>query len=111
MSDTPHETDSVKYDSETDTYRVDYDPRSESASVVLVSAISAITGREQTELERLQEVLDPESLDVLFGPTRQEGPRNEGRVEFGYDDFRVTVYSDSRIEIRPDGSTPDHRPD
>lgn len=103
MSDAPHGTDPLDYNPETDTYRVDYDPRSDRPSVALVSAVSAITDREQTDLERLQGTLDPESLDTLFDRTQQGRPRSEGRVEFAYHDFQITVYSYGSIEIRPDG--------
>jgi hypothetical protein len=100
MSHSSDGNDRSNDDPSTNVYRIDYDPASERPSLAVVSAVAEITGRDVIDLPLLQDTLSPECLDDLFAPTEAGSPRDDGRVEFPYHDFRVTVYSHGRIEIR-----------
>lgn len=100
MSDDPDDDDAVRYEPETNTYHVQFDPEHDRPSLALVMAVSTITGREPDDLPLLQGVVSPEALDDLFAATERGYQRDGGRVEFEYHDFDVTVYGDGRIEVQ-----------
>lgn len=62
-------------------------------SELVIEAIAAQADVDPLEFDvPLGEVVDPDALDSLFGPQFGE-PRRRGRVEFVYQDYRVTVAS------------------
>lgn len=51
--------------------------------------------------EPLYEVVDPDALDRLFGPTRRTPADRCGRVTFSYGGHEVTVNSSGLIQLAP----------
>ena len=95
----------VKYNPRTGIYATSYGNDTNPPSVAIIEAFAEITDNDVTELDSLHEVteLDVEALDELFKPTVAGAPRGDGRVEFTYIDFQVSVFSFGRIEIEPTG--------
>lgn len=63
----------------------------ESISTAVVRAVSALHGVDPCSLRPLADVLDPESLDLLFAPTHDGTPRRGGRVSFVYADCEIAI--------------------
>lgn len=77
----------------------------QSLSFEIITAIAAEEGVDTTaieppEYEPLYEVLNPEALDALFAPREDGTPRTNGRVEFSYCGYQVTVTSDGDVHVR-----------
>ena len=63
-------------------------------SELVIEAIAEQAGVDPLEFDvPLGEVVDPDALDSMFDPQYDE-PRKRGRVEFTYQEYRVTVVSD-----------------
>lgn len=78
--------------------------QSHSISYQIITAIAEREGIEPTELEppeyqALYDVLNPEALDSLFAPRADGSPRSQGRIEFSYCGYDVTVTSDGDVEV------------
>lgn len=73
------------------------DERSVSQSVV--EAVADAEGVAPEDLEPpLYEVIDPEALERVFAPTAS-GARRDGRIEFVYNGYDVTVRGDGRVSV------------
>ncbi|AHF99290.1 hypothetical protein HALLA_10900 [Halostagnicola larsenii XH-48] len=77
----------------------------QSLSFEIINAIANEEGVDTTaieppEYEPLYEVLNPEALDALFAPREDGTPRTNGRVEFPYCGYQVTVTSDGEVHVR-----------
>ena len=80
------ELDRVGYDPAIDTYHSE--PRWENAnslSLLIVEAVSAITGREPTALEPLYSVVDPEALESLLSSAHE----SDMQVSFAFEGCTV----------------------
>lgn len=75
--------------------------RSESVSVAVVRAVSAVDGRKPGSLPPLGRVLDPDALDALFAPQADGEPRTGGRLSFVYSRCRVTLDNGEFLTIQP----------
>lgn len=92
------------------TYRIGASERVSDGVLAAVSAVSDRTGGPATAdgiagprvLRPLYEVIDPDALDALFGPTASGDCRNGGTVTFRYDGCEVTV-GDDLVRVRPSG--------
>lgn len=80
-------------DSETETYKVDFDIDERNPSTVVVTAISSINDIDPLELEKLNDHVDPDSLDSLFRPQRDGTPRGDGEVSFSFAGYEVSIRS------------------
>ena len=89
----------VEHDSETDSYRVAYEPETPPSEAV-PAAIRGLTGAELGELDPLHAAIDPEALNRLFQQPRAGTARRTGRVTFAYEGHSVTVFSDRRLLVR-----------
>lgn len=74
----------------------------DSVSRTVIETVAALEDSDPTELPVLANVVDPDALDDLFGP-RFDGDRREveGRIEFDYGGYRVTVGADETFTVRP----------
>jgi len=71
-----------------------------SVSERVVGAVAEREGVNPTALSRpLNEVVDPEALDTLFGPQPDGQPREPSHVEFEYYGYTVVVYGDGAVEL------------
>ncbi|MDJ1433492.1 HalOD1 output domain-containing protein [Halostagnicola sp. A-GB9-2] len=76
----------------------------QSLSFEVINAIAEKEGVDTTaieppEYEPLYEVLNPEALDALFAPREDGAPRANGRVEFAYCGYQVTVTSNGKVVV------------
>jgi len=84
-----------------------YDWADVTPSVAVVEALGRVTGREPTDLPRLNEPVDPDALDALCSnPTFDQGSVT---VSFAYADRSVTVTGDGTVVVSCDSET--FRPD
>lgn len=74
---------------------------SESISLAVVRAVSAVEGREPDSLPPLANVLDPEALDGLFAPRPGGTARAGGRISFVYSTCRVTIDNGEYLTLQP----------
>lgn len=99
----PPDTQAFKpeYDSDTGTYRVDFDPTERRPSTVVVLAVAAVTETDPLDQAGLHELIDPECLDGLFTPPRDGTPRTDGHVTFSFAGYEVTVDSAGEVVLAP----------
>lgn len=62
-------------------------------------AMTEVVDEAVTDLEPLYSVVDPDSLDHLFGPTATNPGRIHGTVEFEYADHHVVVNASGKGHI------------
>lgn len=74
---------------------------SESVSVAVVRAVSAVDGRKPNSLPPLGHVLDPDALDAIFDSRGDGEPRIGGRLSFIYSRCRVTLDNGEFLTIQP----------
>lgn len=72
------------------------------ASQTIVEAVADATARETTDLEPLFDVLDPDALDALVGPSPEGGRQEPLHVSFRYGDCRVSVGRDGEVLATPE---------
>lgn len=71
-------------------------------TTTLVHALSTVTGADVTDAGfTLNDFVDPDALDRLFGPKADGTPRGDGHVGFQVWGHEVTVYSSGTIRISP----------
>jgi hypothetical protein len=69
----------------------------------IIEAVAEREGVSPTALAQpLNEVIDPEALDTLFEPQPNGEQRSEGRVEFQYYGYTVTVDMDGSVRLDAD---------
>lgn len=66
-------------------------------SMRLVTEVSRLEGVEPFDLPPLEDYVDTESLDKMFG--NADSPFHEGSVSFRYAGYEVTVSHDGEFEI------------
>lgn len=71
-------------------------------SLRVVEAVARSRGVDPSTLPELQTVIDPDALDVLFGPRTNGVPRRceDGEVRFSYAERLVVVDSEGRVDVR-----------
>ncbi len=93
------ECTSTAFDSDSGTYRAQFDQTTTSPSLAVVSALSAAMDTDPTELTPLYEFVDTDALDQLLGDTNPtDKPRS---VTLTVEQHLVTVNSDGTIAIDP----------
>lgn len=65
----------------------------------VVTAVAEATGRDPTELDPLNDVVDPDALDALFSSTGLGTHRPPSRVEFRYCGRTVVVTGDGTVDV------------
>lgn len=70
----------------------------------IICAVAEAEGTSPLHLDPpLHDVVDPDTLDRLFAPTRDGVGIPEGRVVFPYRGHEVTLHADGRVTIGPRG--------
>lgn len=94
-----------------DVYRTQHDVDGDvSLAGTVVEAVATVSDADPTEMERLHDVVDPDALDRLFGSFSGSRRGNgQGRVEFAFEGYGITVTSGGEVEVRgpPEGRDPD----
>lgn len=101
---TAAESDSAAVDVRQDgtgTYRVTLDAMDQ-ASATVVMAVAAVLDRDVTELDPLDDTVDPDALDALFVPKPDGTDRAGGEISFAFGACTVTVASRGEIVVDPD---------
>jgi hypothetical protein len=83
------------------TYRVEFDPGADSASEVVISAVSSASGTGPVELPPLYSTIDPEALDTLFAPTIAGRERRNGAITFEFAGHVITARAGGTVEVEP----------
>lgn len=101
---TPDDTssgDSTSSDPERATDDVRHEPASDAPiSNAVVEAVAAVIEAKPADLRPLYEVVEPDALDQIFGPTGAEATRT-GYVVFSYEGCSVRVSSDRQVVVTP----------
>lgn len=71
----------------------------ETVSGAVVTAVSALKGRDHDTLEPLGETIDTDALEAIFAPCLDGSARCGGRVSFIYSHCRVTVDNNEQVEV------------
>ncbi|WP_079991442.1 HalOD1 output domain-containing protein [Halobaculum gomorrense] len=90
----------MTYDSETGEYTATFDPDALDATIAVVEATTAIRREEPERHVPLFEVIDPDALDRICGPSRND----DAVVEFSYLNHRIRVRSGGHITVAPKDS-------
>lgn len=90
---------SVEYDPATGAYYTNYASDVVPPSTVVPKAMAEITGCGVEELRPLQEVVDPDALDHIFG--EHAGDREDVEISFTYAGHDVTVSGSGVVVIDP----------
>lgn len=83
-----------------DPYRTTHDWRSGSLSTTVVAAVAEGSDLGPTEFD-LGDYVNPEALNALFRPRPSESFRDEGRVRFAVEGYRVVVHATGKILVHP----------
>jgi hypothetical protein len=75
--------------------------QSDQPGVIVLEAVSAATGRAETDLPPLRDSVDPDALDTVL-----TGGQSPVTVSFRYADTDVVVSGNGAIEIRVDADPP-----
>lgn len=73
----------------------------ESVSAAVIDAVAAASGDPPTSIEPLYTAVDPDALDTIFEPRRDESAVNEPLVEFPYHGVRVQVSATGEGRVVP----------
>ena len=84
-------------------YHAHYDPTGAAKlSTTVIHVLADYFGVDVTDSGFvLNDLIDPDALDTLFGRKGGGDPRVGGHVGFHLWDYEVTVYSDGEITVRP----------
>lgn len=74
-------------------------PYEDDVCFAVVDAVSAVTGDAPAEIGPLNDTVDPDALDRLFGPTDDGRSREGGRLQFPFEGLSVVIDGAQR-EVR-----------
>ncbi|MFU8868987.1 HalOD1 output domain-containing protein [Natronococcus sp.] len=66
----------------------------------VVAAVADVTGRDEAEVERLHDRLDPESLNRLFERRRTDRDPRSARLVFPLETCTITVYGSGLVVVQ-----------
>ncbi|QLG50942.1 HalOD1 output domain-containing protein [Natrinema halophilum] len=100
MTATPHDYGRSRIDRERKTAFVSHDwTGTDSLTTTIISTVAELSGSDPTEVERLYDRIDPESLETLFAPTAGAAARNIGQVSFQLEAYTITVHATGDIVV------------
>ncbi len=100
MTATPHDHGRSRIDRERMTAFVSHDWNgNDSLTSTIVSTVADLSETDPTDVERIYDRIDPESLETLFEPTGTTGSRNTGQVTFQLDAYTITVHATGDIVV------------
>lgn len=70
-----------------------------SPSHAVIEAVAEAAGLDQTELQPLYNVCDPEALDSLFQETERRTVPVTGKIRFQYHGYTVCVSADGQVQV------------
>lgn len=71
----------------------------ESLSTGIVSAVADLSGTDATDVERLYDRVDPDSLDSIFEPPNDRAARSTGHLSFRLGSHTVTVHASGFVTL------------
>lgn len=90
----------IRFDADAGHYRATYSDPNEVSTTVILSVAQALDA-EVLSLPPLNDVVDPDALNALFGPRGDGVPRTGGQVNFVVADCEVTVRSEGIVVVVP----------
>lgn len=97
----PDQIVTVEHDSETDTYRAEFDSAEIEPSMAVVEVVVSVSDAGPLQLDPLYEVVDPELIDQFCTRTTRDSQAGDRMISFPYHDYSVTVESRGVIEVEP----------
>lgn len=92
----------AEYDPDRGVYVADHGETGDrELSVTVVHAVLDATGKDPTEVN-LNDAVQPDALNRVFGPKHDGTPRNEGTITFEFAGCHATVEASGEIRIDPD---------
>lgn len=72
-----------------------------STSSEVIRTVSVHANKEPEALPSLNDAIDPDALDSVFGPRANGTPRRGGTLVFPYAGYRVRVIGNREVEVEP----------
>lgn len=69
-------------------------------STAIVSTVARLSDTDPVNVGRIFDRIDPDALDRLFEPAREDLDRNDGHLWFPLDGYGVTVYGNGFVVVR-----------
>ncbi|WP_049927210.1 HalOD1 output domain-containing protein [Halopiger goleimassiliensis] len=66
----------------------------------IVSAVATVTDTDETEIERVYDRLDPESLNTLFSQARTDRHTTDARLVFSLETCTITVHGSGLVIVQ-----------
>jgi hypothetical protein len=99
MTVPPHHDGRPRIDRERRTAFVSHDwGGEESLTATIVATVAELSGIDPTEVDRLYDRIDPDSLETLFEPAGDAG-RTTGRVSFRLEACTITVHATGDVVV------------
>lgn len=76
-------------------------PVDDSIVIEVIRAVAVCANRKPENLPPLDDTVDPDALEAIFGPRPDGTPRRGGQLEFSYAGCRVSVMADQAVEVEP----------
>jgi len=99
--DNPPSVRSLTFDPEEGAYVAEFDNRTESLGITVISVIAEITGQPATDLQQLYHVVDPDALDRIVRDHPSSVYRSKRLVEFTYQNHTIQVLSSGVLRVYP----------
>lgn len=91
-------TDQTGYDPTTETYYAQHDWENERPlTTTIVETVAVVTNNQPSDLEPMNDAIDPEALERIIHSLRNADRRSGGNVRFRFNDLPVVVSSDGEI--------------
>jgi len=91
----------VEFNPRKEEYRTSFQKGEEKVSMAVIETVAAVKEVDPLELEKLDQSVDPESLEAIFEDRDATG-RREGLVRFHFEGFQVDVdYNKGEIRLQP----------
>lgn len=71
----------------------------EPLSTGIVSALADLSETDVTDVDRLYDRVDPDSLDAIFQPPNGKSTRNTGELSFRLGSYTVTVHASGFVVL------------
>lgn len=92
----------TEYDSDRGVYVADHrEAGDRELSVTVVHAVLDATGKGTTDVN-LNDALNPDALNRLFGPKHDGTPRDDGTITFPFAGCNVVVDAGGEVRVDPD---------
>ncbi|WP_265108463.1 HalOD1 output domain-containing protein [Halosolutus halophilus] len=93
--------ESLEYDSDADRYRITYDTATTAPSAAVLSGLEWIAPGRLERGDPLYDAIDPDALDRILASAGEDETAAGRSVRFSYLGFRIAVFGEGYLEVRP----------